>query len=315
MPLNARQQKELSRHCPKVMWHADMAAYSTFRTGGKVEALVEIAHTEQLPGLLIWLHREKIPWKVLGGGSNVLFSSGLHEGLFIRLRQSAATIKCDEPLPGSMGQFFLVQVGAGVHMAALVSWCMQRGLSGLEFMSGIPGTIGGAVYMNAGAFQHSISEKIVRLDCLLSTGKRVSLSAHDICFRYRKSIFPQELGKAVLVECVYLNLQQDTTDEVAGRCRDFVAQRMAKHPGGVASAGSFFKNPAGDFAGRLIEQAGLKECVCGGAMVSPHHCNFIVNHSGASPEDILLLMHTIQEKVYSQSGILLEPEVRIFGEV
>jgi UDP-N-acetylmuramate dehydrogenase len=207
-----------------------------------------------------------------------------------------------EPLEGA-GEGSRVRVGAGCSMAALVSWCTDNGLTGLEFMAGIPGTVGGAIRMNAGAFGHAISEVLQGVQWTNDQGEMLGAARDDIIFSYRHSLFPGEpCGKMLITRAGFL-LQRAERELVAARCREVIEQR---------SAGSFFKNPAGDFAGRLIEQAGLKGLTFGKAMVSPRHANFIVNTGGAVPSDIIGLMQEIRRKVLQHSGVLLEPEVHIF---
>ncbi|MGI6656947.1 MAG: UDP-N-acetylmuramate dehydrogenase [Desulfobulbus sp.] len=307
------QRQELARLCRSVQWQAAMAPYSTFRTGGSVEALVEVSGAQELARLVGWLHSQRIPWQVIGGGSNILVTSRPHEDVFIRLRApanriSTVAVENDREDDGK----HLVWVDAGCSLGALVSWCARRGLSGLEFMAGIPGSVGGAIRMNAGAFGHAIGEVLSTVDFVTDQGELVSVDQEAICFDYRKTSFPGEPKRRVVIAEAVLCLHQDDREAVVARCREIVAQRRRKQPPGLGSAGSFFKNPEGDFAGRLIEQAGLKGLSQGKAMVSRKHANFIVNTGGAVPEDILALMEQVRQKVWLDSGVMLEPEVRIF---
>ena len=289
-----------------------MAAYSTFRTGGIVEAMVESGDPEELVVLLRWLHGHQVPWQVIGGGSNILVASPYHEGVFIRLRGTADAIAAQPVAELGTAGGCRVLVGAGCSLAALVSWCTENSLTGLEFMAGIPGTVGGAIRMNAGALGHAISEALEVVQWIDGQGEALETTREGIVFSYRHSRFPGEPSSRMLITRGVFWLQRADRDLVAARCREIIAQRGQKQPSGLSSAGSFFKNPAGDFAGRLIEQAGLKGLTCGKAMVSPLHANFIVNTGGAAPEDILGLMQEVRRKVQQQSGILLEPEVHIF---
>ncbi len=311
--MDKRQQRRLTDLCPQIRWHANMAALSSLRTGGTVEALVELHDSAVLPELLRWLHREQIDWQVLGGGSNILFASGLHKGVFIRLRGGLRDIA---QLPAAAGaeaaDEHFVEAGAGVSMTVFLAWCQRTGLSGLECMAGIPGTVGGAVAMNAGAFGCSMGERLVALRCLNSLGEPLKLAATALDFQYRRTVMPSECTEKYIITSAILRLRQGATEEIRQRMKAVIARRREKQPAGVASAGSFFKNPPGDYAGRLIEQAGLKGYSHGQAMISAKHGNFIVNRGGASPEDILALMRFIQERIQASYGILLEPEVRIY---
>ena len=197
-------------------------------------------------------------------------------------------------------------------MTRLLGWCLKRELGGLEFMTGIPGTVGGAVAMNAGAFGGATGDRLHAVRCLNARGEEMEIAASDLRFQYRRTLFPEPFADKCLILGATFALEPRPADEIRARMRDLLARRKAKQPVGAACAGSFFKNPPGDYAGRLIEQAGLKGCCRGQAMVSPKHGNIIVNRGGASPEDILGLMRFIQERVRERFGVMLEPEVRLF---
>jgi len=309
--MNERQRQVLRSLCPGVIWEADMAAYSTFRAGGKAEALIEVEGEDTLAVLLPWLSEEKIPWQVIGGGSNILVATRHHAGVFIRQRGSVRDTVMVQQADAESDDV-LVRIQAGCSLAAFVGWCSKKSLDGLTFMAGIPGTVGGAVRMNAGAFGHSIGERIASIRCIGVDGAIREIPREKIVFAYRSTRFPGEKKGRWLITAVVVRLQQGEQEGIAQNCREIISRRKQKQPQGVASAGSFFKNPAGDFAGRLIESAGLKGLAHGKAMVSPQHANFIVNTGGALPEDIIVLMERVRQTVWQQSGVLLEPEVRIF---
>ena len=308
--MNDQQRNELARLCPQVLWDVSMASYSTFRTGGMVEALVEIDTEAMLVAVMQWLRQQRLPWHILGGGSNTLVTSGVHPGIYIRLRNAVRSVRV-KPLADEPGHGFLVTVGAGCSLPAFVGWCAGKGLKGLEFMAGIPGSVGGAIRMNAGAFGQAVSDRLHSIQCLTRQSEIVEIAREDMVFAYRTSRLPGEPAeKPVITRGTFL-LEQGARELLQARIRELVLQRQQKQPAGVASAGSFFKNPEGNYAGRLIEQAGLKGLTRGKAMVSPVHANFIVNTGGAEPEDILALMREVRERVLEQTGILLEPEVHI----
>ncbi|ADW16871.1 UDP-N-acetylenolpyruvoylglucosamine reductase [Desulfobulbus propionicus DSM 2032] len=306
--MNSQQRDELAALCPLIHWDADMAAYSTFRAGGTVEALVELSDADHLAAVLQWLHARRIPWQVIGGGSNVLFTSRRHEGVYIRLHGSVRDIDCDRENNGECR----VRVHAGCSLGALVGWCMKNSLRGLEFMAGIPGSVGGAIRMNAGAFGHAIGEVVDTVRYATEWGEMVEARREEVQFAYRSTCLPGEPQAKMLITGGVFRLQTGDGAQIARQCREIIAQRKQKQPAGIGSAGSFFKNPTGDFAGRLIEVAGLKGLAVGKAMVSPKHANFIVNTGGAVPEDIVGLMEKVRQEVLRQSGVLLEPEVHIF---
>lgn len=309
--MGSRQRLELTALCSAIRWDVDMAAYSTFRTGGVVEALADINAIDELVLVLQYLHRESIPWYVVGGGSNILVARRYHQGVFIRLRGPVEQI-VSESLHTVDGDFCRVTVHAGCNLAALLGWCIRNNLSGLEFMAGIPGSVGGAIRMNAGAFGYAISGPLLSIQVMNNAGQQSEVAKEEAVFSYRSSRFPGESSGKLLITGGVFCLQPADGRHVAARCREIIALRRQKQPKGVGSAGSFFKNPEGDFAGRLIEQAGLKGLRCGKAMVSPTHANFIVNIGGAAPDDIIGLMEEVQQQVFRHSGVLLEPEVCIY---
>ncbi len=310
--MNSVQRQQLEELCPSVQWQVNMAAHSSLRAGGTVEALVEIRDSSILPALIRWLNKEKLNWQALGGGSNILFTSGQHPGLCIRLKGGLEDINYRENLfAGNPATGKLVQVHAGVSMVVFLAWCLREELSGLECMAGIPGTVGGAVAMNAGAFGGTVGERLAAVECINASGAVMEVPVDRLAFQYRRTIFPGDCSLKYMITSATFALQPDSGAVIKKRMGEITAQRKTKQPGAVASAGSFFKNPPGDYAGRLIEQAGLKGYRHGEAMVSLHHGNFIINRGGASPEDILGLMHFIQQRVLDCCGIMLEPEVRI----
>ncbi len=309
--MDTRQRSELADICSATMWSVDMAACSTFGSGGIAEALVEVRGRDELCSLVKWLSQNRINWRVLGGGSNILVATQYYEGVFLRLAGGLSVIEQILSQEDSSQNVGLVKVGGGCSLARFVSWCSRHSLGGLEFMAGIPGSVGGAICMNAGAFDRSVGEVLHSLICVTDQGKIHSLAAADVDFSYRKTSLPGEnTEKFIVVEASFI-LQPEKQAVVEKRCRNIIGERKQKQPYGVGSAGSFFKNPEGDFAGRLIEQAGLKGLSRGRAMVSPKHANFIVNTGGAAPEDILDLMHEVRTRVFHHFGIMLEPEVHI----
>ncbi len=310
--MNHQQCTELAALCRSIRWDVDMAPYSTFRTGGVVEAMVEVVEMAELSALLRWLQKEQTPWHVIGGGSNILVTGRYHEGVFIRLRGSIQDILLESTDADAADEDVRVRVHAGCSLAAFLGWCVRNDLGGLEFMAGIPGSVGGAIRMNAGALGHAISELLESVHCMTSQGEPLAVAKDAAVFAYRSTLLPGEPAGKMLITSGVFRLQRANGQHVAARCREIVEQRKQKQPRGLGSAGSFFKNPEGDFAGRLIERAGLKGLSHGKAMVSPKHANFIVNTGGAVPEDIIALMEEVRQKVLQHSGVLLEPEVRIY---
>ena len=309
--MNSRRYEQLASWWPgKIQWNVDMAGYSTMRAGGVADALIEVRDAGELRRLVRKLAELQIRYLVLGCGSNILVAEQGYSGVIIRLQGALKTITCrDEKDEGE--PFVSVRVGAGCSMAALVAWCTGRGLTGLEFMVGIPGSVGGAVWMNAGAWGHAVGENLLEIECMSPEGREVTVSVTELLLSYRSCAFKnQEISRLVISAATFV-MAADNKEQVRARCSRYLKRRQGGQPTGVASAGSFFKNPEGDYAGRLIEAAGLKGVCCGQAMVSPDHANFIVNTGRATARDIVDLMQLVQDRVFQQFGIRLEPEVQI----
>ena len=295
----------------RVLWDVDMAAYSTLRAGGRAAALVDVHSREELRNLLGRLEAEQISCRVIGRGSNILVSAQGYPGVIIRLQGELKEITPqaghDEP-----GGSVVIMAGAGCSMAALVSWCTRHGLTGLEYMAGIPGSVGGAVRMNAGAWGHEIGDRLHDVECIDYSGRLYRVPLSGLTLSYRRLALKEGDPERMVIVSAAFALEAGDAGLIRRRCRDYLERRRGKQPAGVASAGSFFKNPAGDSAGRLIEAAGLKGVRCGQAMVSPVHANFIVNTGGATAADIMALMQRVQKGVFDRFGVRLEPEVQIF---
>jgi UDP-N-acetylmuramate dehydrogenase len=318
--MNKQQQESLAivtkNWYSSIDFNVSMASYSTLRAGGRAAGLIDIHRLAELQKLLGLLHEQQIVFRVVGRGSNILVTDKGFPGVVIRLKGELEKIHPVEENNEleNKGEEELVRVGAGCSLARFLSWCTQQGLSGLEFMAGIPGSVGGAVRMNAGASGGEISDCLHAMTLLDSCGTMMEVPRSELCFSYRKTeLMARGPGriKDLVVASVSLRMKPGQKEEVRSRCAVFLAQRKEKQPTGVASAGSFFKNPPGDAAGRLIEAAGLKGCSCGEAMVSPVHANFIVNTGKGTATDILTLMEQVQETVFQKFAVQLEPEVEI----
>jgi len=281
-----------------------MASYSTLKVGGPADALIQPTSKEALAGLVGRLSAEQIPWRVIGRGSNIVVADEGVDGVIIVLGRDFAAI---EELPGPEGPCLSVE--AGYSLAKLLHWCCEHSLSGLEFVTGIPGSVGGAIMMNAGAWGSEIGQVLRTVELLDDSGHIEERRLTPDDFRYRG--WQQPHGKVVVAG--QFSLQHDERSAIAARCHRYAKQRAAKQPKGVASAGSFFKNPPGDAAGRLIEQAGLKGLRVGNAEVSSVHANFLVNCGKARAKDLRELMQLVQIRVEHQFGVKLHPEVKFVG--
>jgi len=291
-----------------IRFHYPMHRLTTYQVGGPVEALWEARDLETLKKVIRYLSLEGIPYGVLGRGSNLLVKDNGIDGVMILLKGSLAAIK-------EGAEESLVWAGGGAPLADLMNWCRQRGMSGLEFLAGIPGTVGGAVAMNAGAFGQEVNERIKALQFVLPGGTPVERNRSELKFSYRR--LHMEEGRLVTNVCCFLD--RATPEAVSEKMSGFLKTRKQTQPLEYPSAGSVFKNPPGapastPGAGRLIEKAGLKGKKIGGAMVSEKHANFIVNNGGATAADILMLMDLVRFEVKRMLGIDLEPEIRVLGK-
>ena len=285
--------------------NADGAALTTFRTGGPVGILVDAADREEMLLALRMTAGTGAPRRILGNGSNVLFGGGGFPGIVIRALPGEAELVRDEDGFGILGAF------AGTLLSRTANLAMEKGFAGMEALSGIPGSVGGAVYMNAGAYGRTVAD--VLLESLSFDGENtVWIPAGEHRFGYRESIYKEEPERTVLY--ARFRLEPGDPAEIRRRMQEYALRRRTSQPLEFPSAGSVFKRPAGYFAGKLIEDAGLKGFRIGGAEVSPKHAGFIVNAGGATPEDVFRLIRAVQKRVYEKDGVRLEPEVELLGD-
>jgi UDP-N-acetylmuramate dehydrogenase len=284
----------------QVLESAPLAPYTSFRIGGPAALLVAPADRDDLRAALLFAASEGLPVHILGGGSNTLVRDGGFRGVAVRLAvfQSLAC-RADEVL-----------AGAGVRISRLLAYCCRQGLAGLEILSGVPGTVGGAVWGNAGAWGGATADALTTVDLMTASGVEIELPRAAIPFRYRASGLPA--GSLVLGAT--FGLTRDEPGAIRRKISGFLLRRNAAQPVEYRSAGSIFKNPPGDFAGRLVESVGLKGERAGNAMISPKHGNYIVNLGGARAADVLALVALARERVRAATGIELELEIRVIGE-
>jgi UDP-N-acetylmuramate dehydrogenase len=278
-----------------------MSQFTTFRVGGEAEALFVVQEAARLKAMVTFLKSEKIPFLVVGKGSNILVKDQGIPGVTIILNGELARVE--------EGHNDGIAAGGGLPLTALLAYCRQQGLSGLEFLSGIPGTLGGAVAMNAGAWGHEIGALVKEIQVITGPGRWEKWGRPQLSFSYRSLALPKE---TVIVK-VWLQLERSNPDSVSNKTSEYMGRRRQTQPLSEPSAGSVFKNPENDFAGRLIEEAGLKGKQIGGAMISRMHGNFIVNTGRAKAEDILALMTLARDRVKAMTGIELETEIKIIG--
>ncbi len=272
-----------------------MGKHTTFRTGGNADFFVTPCEVEQIAELRKKL--KDVPHMFTGNGSNLLFKDEGYRGVVIQLGKRFADIRVE-------GNKIIAKSGALLSKVANVA--LEYGLGGMEFASGIPGSIGGAVAMNAGAYGGEMKDIVVSSTCVDENGNVVEITEHD--FSYRHSIFTD---KNLLVIETVIALVPKEKEEIRAQMNELNKRRKDKQPLEYPSAGSTFKRPEGYFAGKLIEDSDLKGCRIGGAMVSEKHAGFVINYDNATATDILKLMEHIKSEVYKRFGVELEPEVKI----
>jgi UDP-N-acetylmuramate dehydrogenase len=288
----------------KIRLDCSMAQYTTLKVGGKCEALYQADDLEELMKMIAYLSRESVPYFVVGRGSNLLVSDKGIEGLVIVLKGDLAKIERENPDVPSL------KVGAGMPLADLLAYCRKYGLGNLEWSAGIPGTVGGAVVMNAGAFGADFSSVVQNVTLMTPQGDLIKNDRAHLKFSYRHF----EMVRGGVVVRVEMTLAPSSPEKVTEAILNYLKKRKESQPLDYPSAGSVFKNPPNEYAGRLIEQAGLKGKRIGGAMISEKHANFIVNTGGARAQDVLELICLARTSVKSNTGIELEPEIRLVGE-
>ena len=281
-----------------------LARHTSMRVGGPADALAMPESAAQLAEVLARTTTAGVRVTLLGGGSNVLVGDGGIRGVVVKLGRGFSAIEWSETGTGPR-----VRAGAAVQLGRLARAAVARGLGGLEYAEGIPGTVGGALFMNAGAYGGDLSGVVDAVEGIVPGGGCVELCGEALRFRYRRA----ELPRGFVVTAVAFALTHDAVDAIRARMDDARKRRLAGQPQGNPSAGSIFKNPNGDFAGRLIEGAGLKGARAGRARISDRHANFIVNDGGARAADVKTLMDVAQREVWERSGVWLEPEVQLVG--
>lgn len=278
-----------------------MSELTTFRIGGPAAVVVEPATADEAAQVLGACHAAGAEVRVLGLGSDLLVSDAGVDAVVVRLAQRFSGIKVQ-------GTKLVVDAGASNEQVAQAA--LAAGLAGYEFASGIPGTIGGAAIMNAGAYGGEFRDVCCGLTCATPDGRIVEVTAWQACWGYRHSMMGDE-GWTVLG--AVLQLRPDSAATIRARMDDLAARRAEKQPLDMPSAGSTFKRPAGYFAGKLIQDAGLRGFRVGGAQVSQKHTGFVVNAGGATAADVRELIAQVQQRVFENEGVRLDPEVRMWG--
>jgi UDP-N-acetylmuramate dehydrogenase len=279
-----------------------MARITSFRVGGPADLVVEAATPGELAAVIEYCRREGIPWLLVGRGTNLLVRDGGIRGVVIRLGRGFQELKVWENK---------ILAGAAVPLSRLAETAAAAGLSGLEFASGIPGSVGGAIFMNAGAYGGEIGQLIAEVSLYRPGAGFCRRTREELDFAYRRSRL-QESGE-ILLDAQFLLVPGEAA-EIRAEMAELNRRRKDKQPLEFPSAGSVFKRPPGEYAARLIEAAGLKGARIGDAQVAEKHAGFIINRGQATAREILALIDRVKEEVYQKSGIVLETEVRVVGE-
>ncbi|MGN1148493.1 MAG: UDP-N-acetylmuramate dehydrogenase [Lachnospiraceae bacterium] len=297
-------KEALQRFVPaeNILYDEPLKNHTTFRVGGEADCMIRIENSRQLSPLLSYLHRVEIPYYVLGNGSNLLVGDKGYRGIILQLSDKMSAIRVE-------GNRICAQAGALVARVARVA--AEHGLTGMEFAAGIPGTVGGGVVMNAGAYDGEMKQVVERVAVLDKEGNELELDNETMEFGYRTSAIKNH--PFIVTECCFL-LKPGDKEAITAKIEDFQNRRRTKQPLEYPSAGSTFKRPEGYFAGKLIADAGLTGCKIGGAQVSEKHSGFVINTGDATALDIRNLIAHVQEEVYRQFSVRLEPEVIFLGE-
>lgn len=289
----------------RVRFSEPLSRHTSFRIGGPADIWVEVADAADIARVQKLAAAAELPLWVVGGGTNLLVADRGVRGVVMHLGRSFATVEWE-----TAGDSAPVRAGAAMPLKKLVTLAIERGLEGLEFAEGIPGSTGGGLLMNAGAFGGEISEVVGYVEGVDRQGDERRIPREQLRFHYRNF----DLEPGFIVTHIGLVLRAGVPDTIRARREDIKRRREARQPLGYPNAGSIFKNPPGEYAGRLIEAAGLKGLRIGGAMLSPQHANFIINLGSATAADVRALMRAAEERVWEVRRIRLQPEIKLVGE-
>lgn len=291
----------------RVLFDEPMSAHTSMGVGGRADVLVFPDTVEGLGDLVSFLLREGVPFLPVGNGTNLIVKDGGYRGVLISLEAlQGVEIKKEE----RGGDGVRVHAQAGVSLFVLVDFAVREALAGIEFCAGIPGTVGGGVRMNAGAWGREMKDVVASIRMLDAGGRMRQIERDDLLFAYRNLDLPE----GAIITGADFRLMRGDRDAIRERISEITGVRRERHPLAQRSAGSVFKNPPGCPAGKMIEEAGLKGLRIGGAEISERHGNFIVNRGGAKAADVIALIDRIRERILDDRGILLEPELKIIGD-
>lgn len=285
---NVRQSEPMNKH-------------TTFRIGGNADIFVTPETESQIVNCIKLARNNNIPFYIVGNGSNLLVKDKGYRGVIIQLYKNFSSIEVKDNV---------IYAKAGALLSSVAKTALNHSLTGMECLSGIPGTIGGAVCMNAGAYGGEIKDVVTKVK-VINDDEIISLSNAEAGFSYRNSTI---MNKNMIVLEAEITLKPGNPDKIKEKMSELMMQRNSKQPVELPSAGSTFKRPEGYFAGKLIDDSGLRGYKVGQAQISPKHCGFVVNNGGATAEEVITLINNVSDTVMEKYGVRLEPEVRIIGE-
>jgi UDP-N-acetylmuramate dehydrogenase len=300
---------ELANFRGEIKKNEPLSRHTSFGIGGPADLFVSPSDRDDLITVLEEMHKQRLNYFILGGGTNLLVRDGGFRGVVVTLERMNV-IRVEREYRSVGGAFAAVFAEAGASLPKLHAFAVDQGLTGLEFAVGIPGTVGGAVCMNAGTAAGEFGDVIESVTLVAPDGKYLARGRDEMGFGYRTANVPE--GHFVLD--ARISLRRDDKEQIKARVKDLLDKRKQRQPMGFPSAGSVFKNPYEESAGKLIETAKLKGKTVGGAQVSERHANFIVNRGKATARDVLALMELVKQTVLEVHGVRLEPEIKIIGE-
>ncbi len=289
----------------KIIYNEPMKKHTSFKIGGNADFFVSVKTIEELKQALFYAKQKHIPTTIIGNGTNILVSDSGIRGIVIKIDIQKFDLKEEN-------DYIEISVGSGNKMMALATQLKKQEISGFEQLSGIPGTIGGAIYMNAGAYGKEMKDIVISTRCMNMKGEIFELSNEEQKFEYRSSVFNT---KEYIILEAKLKLKKGKKEDIELQMNEYLNQRKEKQPLEYPSAGSTFKRQEGIITAKLIDECGLKGYKIGGAMVSEKHAGFIVNTGDATAKDVLELIKYVKDEVYKKYGVKIEEEVKIVGEL
>ena len=294
----------------KILKNEPLKQHTSFRVGGPAKVYVVPEDIEELQKLIHFLHEEKLPYDIIGNGTNLLVSDAGVDHVVVEIGRALEGIELLPEANASDEKTYYIRVLAGTLLSKAAQFAATQELSGMEALRGIPGTLGGAVTMNAGAYGTEMKDVLYSVDVLTPEGELQTLTPAELALGYRHSVIPE---RGYVVVAATLALRKGDPAEIKARMADFQNRRKEKQPLDKASAGSTFKRPEGYFAGKLIEDTGLRGFRHGGAQVSEKHCGFVINDGTARAADIYWLIGEVRKRVLLEQHVELTPEVKIWG--